>query len=86
MERCLICENENLKIKPAIVSGFLLERIWDNSIDRETYICHCQKCGFAFFALRPDDNEMEKLYKNYRDDFYQKQRQKHDSWTKKIII
>jgi SAM-dependent methyltransferase len=35
--------------------------------------------------MRPTKNEMDKLYKNYRDVFYQKQRQKYDSWYTNAI-
>jgi 2-polyprenyl-3-methyl-5-hydroxy-6-metoxy-1,4-benzoquinol methylase len=82
---CLACGNYDLETKSAVISNFLLERIWNNSINNETSICHCKKCGFAFYALRPSENEMGKLYENYRDTVYQKQRQKHDSWYTKEI-
>jgi len=85
MGKCLICGDQDLRVIPAVISGFLLERIWDNSKDKGTQICHCKKCGFAFYALRPDDNEMGRLYKDYRDRFYQEQRQKYDSWYTKEI-
>jgi len=85
MEKCLICGNQDINVISAVVSGFLLERIWDNSIEKETSICHCRRCGFAFYTLRPDEMEMKKLYCNYRDAFYQKQRQKYDSWYSKEI-
>ena len=82
---CLACGNDDLEIKDAVISKFLLERIWNNSISDKTNICHCKKCGFAFYSLRPNEDEMNKHYKNYRDDFYQKQRQKYDSWYTKDI-
>ena len=82
---CLICENNNLETISAIISGFLLERIWNNSINDKTYICHCKNCGFAFYAMRPNEKEMAKLYENYRDENYQEQRQKYDSWYTKSI-
>jgi len=80
MDKCPMCGDANIAVRSAVVSGFLLERIWDNSKDKETQICHCQRCGFAFYALRPDDEEMGRLYRNYRDGHYQEQRQRHDSW------
>jgi hypothetical protein len=67
IQKCLICDSEQLDIKPAVISGFLIERIWNNSIEKETAICHCQKCGFAFYARRPEESEMEKLYKKYEE-------------------
>jgi SAM-dependent methyltransferase len=82
---CLACGNNDLEIKDAMISPFLVERVWNNSIDNKTNIFHCKKCGFAFFKIRLNEKEMEKLYKNYRDDFYQEQRQKYDSWYTKDI-
>jgi len=78
--KCLICGSDNLEIKPAVISGFLLERIWNNNKNKETHIYHCLKCGFAFYVPRLNEDEMSKLYNDYRNDFYQKQRQKYDTW------
>jgi hypothetical protein len=83
--RCLICGSSNNTIKKAVISGFLLERIWDNKKERTTELILCNDCGFAFFSLRPTDEEMSRLYSGYRSDQYQEQRQKFESWYTKEI-
>ena len=85
MEKCIICESTNVKTLKAVISDFLLERIWENKRDKHTTIIHCQNCGFSFWKLRPTEEEMEKLYAGYRNEYYQKQRQKYESWYSKEI-
>jgi SAM-dependent methyltransferase len=87
LQKCLICENSNVEIKNAIVSDFLSERVWGGVRGRKknTKIIYCKNCGFAFYELRLSDRENNKLYNGYRNNEYQKQRYKFESWyTKKI--
>ena len=82
---CLICGSNNNTVKQAVISDFLLERIWDNEKNRRTELIFCGDCGFAFYSLRPTDEEMSRLYSGYRNEQYQEQRQKFESWYTKEI-
>jgi len=77
---CLICGSSSTTVKQAVISDFLLERIWDNKIDKQTELIFCSGCGFAFYSLRPTDEEMSRLYSGYRNEQYQEQRQRFESW------
>jgi predicted nucleic-acid-binding Zn-ribbon protein len=85
MCKCIICESSNIEVKNAVITDFLLERIWDNKKDKNISLIHCNECGFANFSERLNDAESSKLYTGYRSEEYQKQRQKHESWYTKEI-
>lgn len=77
-QKCIICGDDNLKKYKAKISPFLVERMFDNK-KNETEVLLCKNCHLNFFALRPSDEEMQKLYKDYRGEEYQKQRQKFEA-------
>jgi hypothetical protein len=78
-DTCVICNSNNLNKYSAVISPFLAERIWGiKSFPLNLF--WCKDCDFIFYNLRPDDDEMSKLYNNYRDHDYQKQREKHEKW------
>jgi len=46
---------------------------------------YCERCGFYFFNVRPDDTEMQRFYHGYRGDQYQRQREKYEAnYTKEF--
>ena len=48
-------------------------------------LCYCKDCTFAFYDYRMSDEEINRLYYNYRDENYQKQREYYECWyTKKV--
>ena len=78
-DTCVICNSNNLNKYSAIVSPFLAERIWGiKSFPLKLF--WCKDCDFIFYNLRPNDHEVSRLYNNYRDHAYQKQREKHEKW------
>ncbi|MEI8246725.1 MAG: methyltransferase domain-containing protein [Lentisphaerota bacterium] len=84
LNKCLICESEDIKQHSAMVVPFIAERVWG----RKAFgvkLNQCRKCGFSFFNARLDDAEMTRLYSGYRDEEYLKQRNKHEPWyTQKL--
>jgi SAM-dependent methyltransferase len=79
---CLICGSNDLESYEAMCSPFLAYRIWGSGpFDGE--LIHCNSCDFTFYNPRPDDEELDRLYKNYRDPEYQKQREKYERWYTK---
>jgi hypothetical protein len=76
-EACPVCDSRRLVRRPAMVSPFAAERIWQSA----PFPCHllkCRDCGFVFFDLRPDESEMGRLYVGYRGPEYQQQRQRYE--------
>lgn len=84
MAKCLICSSENVKINPAKLAPFLAYRMYSSRLE-STSLIYCKECGFSFFELRPGAEEFRKLYKGYRDEAYQKERQKYEPWYSREI-
>ena len=76
---CLACGHPFTFSGTAVFSDFLRERMF-NGHEKDTAIHFCPKCGMYFSAYRPDDTEMGLLYSGYRDEAYQKQRQKYEEF------
>jgi SAM-dependent methyltransferase len=72
---CLLCENHNLYRAKAKIAPFFRDRALNNDKKAKTYILYCPKCDFNFFSLRPTDQQLSNLYKDYRGIEYQKLRQ-----------
>ena len=48
-------------------------------------LCFCNECTFAFYDYRMTDDEVNMLYHNYRDETYQKTRERYECWyTEKV--
>lgn len=78
-KRCLFCGSRNLTMKKARFVPFLEERMFCSD-PKETLAVHCKNCDFWFSSYRPDEEEMTRLYSGYRDEHYQKQRQKYEPY------
>lgn len=81
---CPICENSNTEAYEAMFCDFIADRVFDGK-NQQFNIIKCPECGFSYFEYRLSEEETKKLYSNYRDDNYQKQRQKHECWYTKEI-
>lgn len=77
--KCIICGGNNFKRYKTSVYPFLVERVFDGE-EQKTDLLICRDCAITFFELRLTDEQMAKLYNGYRDEQYQKQRQKHESY------
>ncbi len=76
---CVICDGTILQLKRALVAPFLARRIWNRTpfcVD----LVQCQACGFMFYNPRLDDNDLRRLYKNYRAEEYQRMRYASEPW------
>lgn len=85
---CLLCKSSNIDVRPTVMSGFLAERVYGSDKDKmelSVNLCHCRDCEFSFFDKRLTDEEMGRLYRNYRQREYQQARQKYEVWyTEKV--
>ena len=87
--KCIICGSEKIQSIDTIISEFVYERITsDRNVEdarKKTKLCFCEDCTFAFYEYRLSEREADLLYRNYRDEEYQKTREKYEFWyTKKI--
>ena len=81
---CPICSSTKIGTYQADTSGFLAERIWGKE-PFEVQLCHCKVCSFTFFNPRLETDELKRLYFGYRDDEYQKMRERHEpKYTKEF--
>lgn len=81
---CPICNNPNTNEHEAMFCDFIAGRVFDGK-NQQFNIIKCPNCGFSYFEYRFSEEEAKKLYSNYRDENYQKQRQKHECWYTKEI-
>ena len=79
MSKCLICSSENVENLQSGVSDFLKQRMFEGK-NIQTNAVHCKNCHFTYYNLRPSNEEIKRLYNNYRGISYQKERQQFESW------
>jgi len=97
LDYCVCCGSDNVKYTPAALAPFLADRIWgweptyhmsDEGHKILTFpICRslrCQDCDFVGCDIRFDDDEMGKLYANYRDEHYVELRVKYEQGYAKL--
>jgi len=70
------------------MSDFLVSRIYgEDHVSKgiEVNLCHCENCSFSFYDKRLTDEDEGKLYADYREEKYQKDRERYDCWyTSKV--
>jgi len=82
--KCLICNCKNIKKTKAMFADFISDRVF-NGTNKQFNLIYCPDCGFAYYDYRFSTEDCTKLYSGYRDEQYQKQRQKHECWYTKEI-
>lgn len=80
---CPICGNSSKQTEyaRAIISPWM--RILTNSKAKTSTLITCSICKGAFFTRRYNDEEMSKIYQNYRDEKYVQLRNKWEPWYSK---
>ena len=76
---CVICDGKISQLKRALVAPFLATRIWNRApfcVD----LVQCESCRFMFYNPRLDDDDLRRLYSNYRSEEYQKMRHASEPW------
>ena len=76
-KKCIICNSKNIEENKAIISGFLLERMFNNE-NKTVSLVRCKNCNFCFYSLRPTEENINAFYNGYRNEEYQLQRQKYE--------
>jgi Methyltransferase domain len=77
--KCVVCGSTDCSSAPAVVTPFIAERVYDRTTFG-TRLLTCRSCGFGFFELRYSDEEMRRLYIDYRGPEYVRQRNKFEPW------
>ncbi len=70
---CFICGGGQCTYDKAHFAPFLIERMFEGK-EMPTQLIHCKSCGIYYSQYRPTDEEMDRLYKDYRGEIYVKQR------------
>ena len=81
-DSCLFCLSKNITRRISRFAPFLEERMFLFE-PKDTYIVHCNNCDISYSSYRPNEEEMARLYSGYRDENYQKQRQKYEHFYTK---
>lgn len=76
---CVICGGPLRSVKRALVAPFLALRIW-NQEPFCVELVQCSGCGFLFYNPRLDDDELRRLYRDYRLQEYLSQRHSSEPW------
>lgn len=79
VEQCVLCGQEIITIKRAVVAPFLARRIWNGNCPAVNLV-QCTSCSFLFFNPRLDPEEEQRLYTGYRLEEYQRLRQSCEPW------
>ena len=74
---CLACGCP-VETAPAVVAPFVAERMFFGH-PPDVELASCPACGLAWFTPRPTDVELALFYLGYRDEHYQRQRQRHEA-------
>jgi hypothetical protein len=81
---CQACKSEDLKTIKTKVSPFVAKRVfnvdWRKGGSIDVNLMHCPKCGLLFYDRALSEQEESRLYRDYRSDTYQKERQSYDPW------
>lgn len=93
IDYCRSCRSHECVGTPAIVAPFIVDRVYNMRPSATTSLygglpnqvnyfpCKtltCTSCGFVGLNIVWDDEEMARLYKNYRDEEYNAQRRAHE--------
>jgi SAM-dependent methyltransferase len=84
INKCPICNSQPNQKFPARIAPFIRNRI-NETKDPLIFLLKCSSCDFIFFNQRLDDQEMAKIYYNYRGFKYQKLRQKYEIFYTKEL-
>lgn len=76
---CVVCHGPLNQRRRALVAPFLAKQIW-NRAPFCVNLVECRDCGFLFYNPRLENEDLQRLYRNYRSDEYQKMRNASEAW------
>ncbi len=97
IDYCVCCGSKNVEFTPGAIAPFIADRIWGwvpqahKSSEGYEFVAfplcktvRCQDCDYVGCDIRFDDEEMGKLYTNYRDEQYVALREKYEPAYRKL--
>ncbi len=75
--KCILCGESDCTYDKAHFAPFLVERMLLGKY-QNTRLIHCPNCGLYYSDYRPSEQEMNRLYNCYRDEWYVKQRKQYE--------
>lgn len=64
---CIICGNNQLKSFHAVIAEFLRHKMFDNK-HGFTEMLYCPKCKVSYFKLRPNNEQVNAYYEDYKSE------------------
>lgn len=84
---CELCGSSNTKLLAhAVLAPWITEIFNDDEQCRTSQLLRCIDCEFQFFSHRYSDEEMNKLYSDYRGTRYYQIRHKHEPWFTRSVM
>lgn len=78
-DSCPSCGGDRFDERPALVAPFIAHYVLDRAPE-PTAVRDCSGCGLVFFATRYTDDEIARLYKDYRGEGYLRTRHSFEPW------
>lgn len=78
-KNCIVC-NAETTAEPATIHPFFCKTVFGIESLPDIQLLTCKECGLKFYNLRPDDIEINRYYKEWRSEWYQRERQKYDPY------
>ena len=77
--KCLACGSRDFNFERGAYAPWMAGRMLgyrpdERPVELPTTICDCRVCGLRFARMRPGDEEMKRLYRDYRGEAYNRDR------------
>lgn len=83
MSFCHWCSSNQINVLcGAVIAPWILGKqdLKNSELNGQSEYCHCRNCGLHFFSRRFTENQLGRMYSHYRDEEYQKNRQRYEPW------
>ncbi len=79
---CIVCANNVIKW-PGKIAPFIADYVFDGRLT-DYHLCYCPRCQMIFSDVRFNEDEVKRLYSNYRGADYCRVREAHEPGYQKI--
>lgn len=88
MNECHWCLSSSIEVLCGAVIAPWIQGEHESKVvsqDQLSEYCRCNGCGLHFFSKRFTESQLEMMYSHYRDEKYQKRRQRFEPWYTKNV-
>ena len=88
MSECHWCLSPSIEVLCGAVIAPWIQGEHESKIasqERLSEYCRCNVCGLYFYSKRFTESQLEMMYSHYRDEKYQKRRQRFEPWYTKSV-